>query len=65
MITISGIQSVENAKVSIYDMIGKLHIINNLNSNTTEINVTELSTGIYIVNIADGNQLITKKLIIK
>ena len=50
----------DSQRIDIYDVTGKLMI----SSTETEINVSELKSGMYFVNILTNNGLITKKLTI-
>lgn len=50
-------------QVAVFDILGKQVI--NTTLNTERLNVSNLKTGIYAVRIAQGNNTITKKLVIK
>ncbi|MGB3592413.1 MAG: S8/S53 family peptidase [Nonlabens sp.] len=58
----------KDIQVKIYDTLGKL-VMNNLFDNTNafeqRIDISTLQSGIYLVNIGDGNSSTTKKLIVK
>jgi len=61
MITISSSIALNNAVYTIYDITGKQVLNANLNSNT--INVSKLSTGIYVLKITVDGKNKTQKLI--
>ena len=58
-VKISGIKTVEN--VRIFDMTGKIV----KETKSSEIDIKNLSSGQYIVNVYTGNEVISKKLIKK
>jgi hypothetical protein len=67
-ITIEGLATVSNQTyLKLYNLIGKevLSITLTNNTNTQTISTEELSTGIYVIKLESGNNLLTKKLIIK
>lgn len=60
--------SIENAKVTIYDMLGKKVFQNDTLFNFTgdaSVNVSEFSAGIYLVEIAKNGKIDTRKVVIK
>lgn len=59
------IKITKNSAVSIYNVLGKLIITDNVNLNKDRIDVSSLKKGIYLIKIKSENQLITKKLIKK
>lgn len=61
MVTISSSIALNNAVYTIYDITGKQVLNANLNSNT--INVSQLSTGIYVLKITVDGKHKTQKLI--
>ena len=66
-ITVEGLASQSNeTKVSLYDILGK-NIINQTldnNTNTQTISTIGLQTGIYMVQLESGKNVLKKKLII-
>ena len=60
-------QLTENSIATLYDIQGRVVLNKNLNvSNTVNtINVHDLSAGVYIVQLSDGNTTKTQKLVIK
>lgn len=50
-------------KVVIHDMVGKLIFERELNDSFVEINVTDFESGIYILNIHNKTNTLTKKII--
>ncbi|NND63887.1 MAG: T9SS type A sorting domain-containing protein, partial [Flavobacteriaceae bacterium] len=49
--------------VAVYDVLGKLVINTELNTDTLDI--SRLTSGVYIVKITQGNATSTKKLVVK
>ena len=67
-ITIEGLASLDNQiNVSLYNIIGKevLSTVLANNSNTQTVSTLGLSKGIYIIKIESGNNILSKKFIIK
>jgi len=60
-------QLLATTQVDVYDTLGRVVMSSNLEtgSNTNKINASQLSTGIYVVKLANGTQELTKKVIIK
>lgn len=56
------IENVENSNIYIYNTLGKLVKKVQDISETTEINVSDLSNGIYVVKIQKGTAIQTKKI---
>ncbi|MFY9243851.1 MAG: BspA family leucine-rich repeat surface protein [Polaribacter sp.] len=51
--------------IDVYNLIGKKVISENANNQKDiELNVSNLSTGIYVVKVKSGNKIISKKLVI-
>ena len=61
ILTINGVN--ENAEISVFDLYGKKVLSQKTNSNT--IDVSDLSEGIYIVNITSENETVNYKIIKK
>jgi hypothetical protein len=61
-VTISS-NSTEKITAKIYSVIGKM--IKNISVNNNQIDITNLSTGLYLVKITQDNKSITKKLLIE
>lgn len=57
-ISISGMQSSE---VQIYDMVGRLTAIDN----RAKIDISDLTSGLYMVFIRDGDKVFTRKLLVQ
>ena len=53
----------EDVKITIYNVLGKLVQTTEVTSTKKDINVANLSSGIYLVKINNGAQSITKKMI--
>lgn len=53
----------ENATINIYNVLGKLVSTSEVTKSKNNINISELSKGLYLVKINSGKQFITKKLI--
>lgn len=51
--------------VEIYDMLGKKVLEITLNNNSKEINLTQLTSGVYIIKVKENNRSETRKLVIK
>lgn len=47
----------------IFDVLGKLVLIGT--ANTKEINISSLTSGVYIIKLSDENQSASRKLVIK
>jgi len=63
-LTITGVQT--KAKVYVYNILGKMLITNQLNGvGTSTIDLSELSTGIYIVTLSSTTGDLTKKIILE
>ena len=50
-------------KVEIYNVLGKMVLSAQVTG--TELNITSLESGIYIMKIKEGNSLATRKLVIR
>lgn len=50
-------------KLSIYDVLGK-KVFEAIVSNSKEVNISALNTGVYIVKVKEGEASATRKLII-
>jgi hypothetical protein len=67
-ITVQGLSAQLNqTNLKLYNLLGKEVLSTTLanNANTQSISTEELSTGIYVIKLESGNDLLTKKLIIK
>ena len=67
-ITVEGLSTESNqTNLKLYNILGKEILSTTLlnNTNTQTISTEGLSTGIYVVKLESGNNLLTKKLIIK
>jgi hypothetical protein len=67
-ITVEGLSAQSNlTNLKLYNLLGKEVLSTTLtnNTNTQTISTEELSTGIYVIKLESGNNLLTKKLIIK
>jgi hypothetical protein len=49
--------------VSLYNALGQEVLTQDLNSNNASINVSSLSTGLYIAKVASGDQVNTFKFV--
>nr|WP_321228798.1 T9SS type A sorting domain-containing protein [uncultured Psychroserpens sp.] len=60
-------QLLETTQVDVYDTLGRLVMGSSLEtgSNANEIDVAQLSAGIYIIKLTNGKQELTKKVILK
>jgi endonuclease I/chitodextrinase len=54
----------EDAVIHIYNVLGKLMQSSKVTRNKNSIDISKISTGIYLLKINSGKQFITKKLII-
>lgn len=54
-----------NASVSIIDNLGKVVYTTGLNSTTELIDISSLSNGVYFVNVTNGTEKLTQKLIVR
>ena len=67
-ITVEGLSTESNqTNLKLYNILGKEVLSTTLanNTNTQTISTEGLSTGIYVIKLESGNDLLTKKLIIK
>ena len=67
-ITVEGLSTESNqTNLKLYNILGKEVLSTTLlnNTNTQTISTEGLSTGIYVIKLESGNNLLTKKLIIK
>ena len=67
-ITVEGLSTESNqTNLRLYNILGKEILSTTLlnNTNTQTISTEGLSTGIYVIKLESGNNLLTKKLIIK
>lgn len=63
-ITINFTSTSKNASIKIYDVRGRLvKSIANVKSGETTFNISELESGLYLVNVNDGNISTTKRFI--
>jgi len=53
------------AQVKVYDYLGKTLIQNSINSQNTNLNISNLSAGIYFVRIQSDSKVGTKKLVVR
>ncbi|MDX6747203.1 endonuclease [Polaribacter sp. PL03] len=53
----------ENARIKIYNVLGKLVQTSNVTKSNNSLNISNLTKGIYLLKINSSNQFITKKLI--
>ena len=60
-LNLSSVESIEN--VEIYNMLGQKVIDQNVNATTSEISVSELSTGTYIMKVSVNGQIGTYKIL--
>jgi len=51
-------------KIEVFDVLGKRVLLKQVNGNNNQINVPNLTSGIYILNVSDQNKIITRKLIV-
>ncbi|ANO49614.1 hypothetical protein Pf1_01373 [Flavobacterium columnare] len=56
-------RSTSSKEIEIYDVLGKLVLQTLLTAK--ELNITSLNEGVYIIKIKEGEQRITRKLIVK
>ena len=56
----------ETTKISVYDIQGRLVLIKMFgqNSNSTNIDISDINQGIYLVKVESGNRIKNKKIII-
>ena len=58
-------ENFESLKLTIYDLQGRIVIVQNIKNKSERIDATNLSKGIYIAEIAIENKKYTSKLIIE
>lgn len=64
MLTVATSNSNEK-EVSIYSVLGKRVFTQKFSGATKQLNVSQISSGIYIMKVLDGDKVATKKLVIK
>lgn len=58
-------KSSESMHLSVYDITGKtVHVEKNINTSFYQLNLSNLTQGIYFIRIVEGNKQITKRLIL-
>jgi len=57
--------NISQAKVAVFDYLGKKILEKNMSSIDNTLNVSNLSTGIYFVRIQSDSKTGTKKLVVK
>ena len=62
-IALSRVES--GAKVVVSDMQGRVILSDNMSSDTYELSVENLSSGVYYIRVIDGTSIHTQKLIVK
>ena len=58
-------KNISAKEISVYDVLGKLVLQTSLNTNSKEVNVSALNSGVYIIKIKEGDATATRKLIVK
>lgn len=51
--------------IELYDMLGKRILTTEMNGYQKELNVSNLKAGVYILKLAEKNNSITRKIVIK
>lgn len=54
-----------NALINILDLSGKLVKTTNVNGTSTSINTSDLTSGVYFVDVINGNNIETQKIVIR
>ena len=62
--SILNIENAENSMIEIYDLLGRVVLSENNISISKQLNVSNLSTGTYLIKISNNNKVITDKFII-
>jgi hypothetical protein len=62
--SILNIENAENSMIEIYDLLGRVVLSENNISINKQLNVSNLSTGTYLIKISNNNKVITDKFII-
>ncbi len=66
-VTIDSAISIENATISVYDVMGRVLTnetsTNTINANRISLDISKFSSGAYFVTINNGNRLATKRII--
>lgn len=58
-------KNISAKEIAVYDVLGKLVLQTTLNTNSKEVNVSALNSGVYIIKIKEGDATATRKLIVK
>ena len=53
----------QDAKISVYNILGKLVLKKAISQTKNSIDISSLTSGVYLVKVHLGNQFITKKLL--
>jgi hypothetical protein len=53
----------ENADLRVYDVVGNLVMEKSITANKTNINVSALPSGVYVIKIETGNEVVMKKIV--
>ena len=64
----SGIVSIKskqlvNANVTVYDLNGRVLLSTNINGTSSEINMSNLASGMYLFKVQAGNSAFTKRIV--
>jgi len=55
----------EEKEVSIYNVLGKKVFVQNVSGTKSDIDVSLITSGVYILKVTEGNKTATSKLVIK
>jgi hypothetical protein len=58
------IQNAENSSIKVFDLLGRIVVLENNISLNQQLDVSKLTTGTYLIKIINGNQVKTDKFII-
>jgi hypothetical protein len=61
VLTISSEEGMDNTRLLVNDLSGKLILVNNLSGKTSNVNVSELPSGVYVYRVVDNAGKLLKK----
>ncbi|MGM9820200.1 MAG: fibronectin type III domain-containing protein [Candidatus Onthomorpha sp.] len=64
-VTIALSRAENGAKIAVSDMQGRIILSDNMTSDTYELSVENLASGVYYIRVINGNTIHTQKLIVK
>ena len=63
IVAVSGVEN--GAKIVVSDMQGRIILSDNMTSETYELSVANMTSGVYYIRVIDGASIHTQKLIVE